>query len=306
MGKQIAFVFMFLNSYIAVAQLNSIDVVKESIQAYKPNYRYSDIDFINKTIDMHFKKYNGLFLLYEKLNRNKEEIESVDVYLTYKGLFTEKIQSINDSEKNYYIANYSSDNSLMVINYLDERPEYYDATLDDYFWIYNLDSLANGILHKDSIYCKYCSNGHIIDDRLFYTRSNERDDFQGGYWLTDIYVSPLDNIADSVVIARNFGIRAISSDGKYILAQNKNTIDRYSCAIIDVESKRYQVLLGRDYYAQQVVYSDEEKKFGFVFGQKIVYVDMPKTFPFDALEKKDIFWPRPIGIEKKYEKTPLE
>ena len=209
---------------------------------------------------MHFKKYNGLFLLYEKLNRNKEEIESVDVYLTYKGLFTEKIQSINDSEKNYYIANYSSDNSLMVINYLDERPEYYDATLDDYFWIYNLDSLANGNLHKDSIYCKYCSNGHIIDDRLFYTRSNERDDFQGGYWVTDIYVSPLDNIADSVVIARNFGIRAISSDGKYILAQNKNTIDRYSCAIIDVESNRYQVLLGRDYYAQQVVYSDEEKK----------------------------------------------
>ena len=289
----------FENNYV----LNLIDFVKEDVKdfaASKCNH------YTKEGIHPYCIQCNGIVSVYDKFHSYGEgkNLDLVDVIFNYNNDVEYVV--CQTTEKLIHVS-FSKSKPLMIINYLDDRPEHYDATLDDYFWIYNLDSLANGILHKDSIYCKYCDDGYVIGDKLFFTRSNERDDFQGGFWLTDIYVSPFDNIADSVVIARNFGIRAISSDGEYILAENKNTINQYSCAIIDVKQKKYQVLLGRNYCSRTVIYSDEEQKFGFIFGKKIVYVDMPKTFPFDALEKRNIFWPSPSRdwIEK-FEKPQLE
>ncbi|MBR5167779.1 MAG: hypothetical protein IKW86_06910 [Salinivirgaceae bacterium] len=282
--------------------LNSIECVNDDVKDYvarKCNH------YTKEGIHPYCIQCNGMVSVYDKSRSFGEGkiLDSVDVIFNYNN---DVEYVVCQTTAKLIHVSFSKSKPLMIINYLDDRPEYYDAILDDYFWIYNLDSLANGALHKDSIYCKYCDDGYVIGDKLFFTRSNEQDDFQGGYWLTDIYVSPFDNIADSVVVARNFGIRAISSDGKYIIAENKNTISQYSCAIIDVEQKKYQVLLGRNYCNRTVIYSDEEQKFGFIFGKKIVYVDMPKTFPFDALEKKDIFWPRPKGLEEKFEKPSLQ
>ncbi len=280
--------------------VDNIEIIKETIAPFVQH----PTSIIND--DVHRIGFYKDYIVYEKLIRKGEELDSIELYLNYKKTDNYIIRKSIYSDKTIHVS-FSETTPLMIINYLDFRPEYYDSAIDDYFWIYNLDSLANGILHKDSIYCKYCSDGYVINDKLFFARSNERDDFYDGFALSDIYVAPLDHIEDSVAIARKFRIRAISSDGKYILAQNKNTIRNWSCAIINVEQKKYQVLLGRDYHARQVIYSDEERKFGFIFGEKIVYVDMPQTFPFDALEKRNIFWPRPKGDwYKKFEKQPLE
>ena len=296
-----------IDSVVNENTINHIEIVRELVKDYDCSSCLSHQ--MKEMIDKKQWWYitcNDDFLLYMKIcSRGGEfDLDSFDVFLNYKESFEYKL--CRTTEKQIHIG-FSKSKPLMIINYLDDRPEHYDASLDDYFWIYNLDSIANGIIHKDSIYCKYCDNGYVIGDRLFFTRSNERDDFQNGFWLTDIYVSPYNDIADSIVIARNFEIRAISNDGKYILAENKNTLSEYSCSIINVEMKKYQVLLGRNYCNRRVIYSDEEQKFGFIFGKKIVYVDMPKTFPFDALEKKNIFWPRPPkGWDKKFETPPLK
>ena len=291
-------VFMFINLSVYCQNIEKIDVVNESVKPFvvsKCNH------YTKEGIHPYCIQCNGIVSVYDKSHSFGEGniLDSVDVIFNYNN---DVEYVVCQTTAKLIHVSFSKSKPLMIINYLDDRPEYYD-----YFGIYNLDSLANGALHKDSIYCKYCDDGYVIGDELFFTRSNERDDFQGGYWLTDFYMSPFDNIVESVVVARNFGIRAISSDGKYIIAENKNTISQYSCAIIDVEQKKYQVLLGRNYCNRTVIYSDEEQKFGFIFGKKIVYVDMPKTFPFDALEKKDIFWPRPpMDWIKKYEKPSLQ
>ncbi|MCQ2227339.1 MAG: hypothetical protein MJZ01_05435, partial [Bacteroidales bacterium] len=182
------------NCYCQI-NLNSIEFVNEKLSVYdKELWQNEDIDNYLNTNNLWFENSNNNVVVCKKIIIcDSCELDSIYLYLNYN---VEKSYKIVETSYKKIKSIFSIDNKKLVINYLDERPEYYDATLDDYFWIYNLDSLANGILHKDSIYCKYCSNGHIIDDRLFYTRSNERDDFQGGYWLTDIYVSPLDNIAD--------------------------------------------------------------------------------------------------------------
>ncbi|MCR5695962.1 MAG: hypothetical protein K6G73_03180 [Marinilabiliaceae bacterium] len=287
--------------------IDRIELVKETINGYSSHKSCLNSE-IREKIDeekwWYITSKDNITMYMKGCPSEESELDSFDVILNYKENIEYKL--CRTTEKILHVS-FSPSKPLMVINYLDERPEHYDASLDDYFWIYNLDSLVNGVLYKDSIYCKYCDDGHVVGDNLFFTRSNERDDFQNGFWLTDIYVAPFNHIEDSVVIARRFRIRAVSSDGKYILAQNQNTISNWSCAIINVEQKKYQVLLGRNYCNRPVFYSDEEQKFGFAFGKKIVYVDMPKTFPFDALEKKNIFWPRPPkGWDKKFEKTPLK
>lgn len=285
--------------------IDRIERVKENIKEYRKSCLNSEIREKIDEENWWYITYNDDITMYMKWYPSEEsELDSFDVILNYKENIEYKL--CRTTEKNLHVS-FSPSKPLMVINYLDERPEHYDASLDDYFWIYNLDSLSNGISYKDSIYCKYCDDGYVVGNNLFFTRSNERDDFYDGFAWTDIYVAPFDHIEDSVVIARRFRIRAVSSDGKYILAQNQNTISNWSCAIINVDQKKYQVLLGRNYCNRLVFYSNEEKKFGFVFGETIIYIDMPKTFPFDALEKKNIFWPRPPkGWDKKFEKPPLK
>ncbi len=283
--------------------IDTIEIVNETIEVGQiEKYRGNSLE--NDGRKAWGIKYQKGYYLYDKNLSMGEtnELDSIEVFLNYKD--KENIFISKTTDKMIH-ASFSSDNKKLVINYLDERPEYYDASLDDYFWVYDLDSLVNGELVKDSIYCKYGSHGHIVGDKLYYTRSNERDDLLGGYWLTDIYVSPYGHIEDSVVVARQFGIRAVSSDGKYILAENKNVTHQYSCAIIDVEQRKYQVLLGRDYYDRKVFYSDEKKKFGFVFGNKIVYVDTPKTFPFDTMNKQNIFFRSDKCLNEKFFKPAL-
>jgi len=53
--------------------------------------------------------------------------------------------------------------------------------------------------------------------------------------------------------------------------------------IIEVASKKYQMLLGRDYYKHKSFYSHHENKFAFDFTGYLIYVDFPDKYPFDAL-----------------------
>ncbi|MCQ2211884.1 MAG: hypothetical protein MJZ34_16505, partial [Paludibacteraceae bacterium] len=178
----------------SVSIINSIEIVGETVEVRKID-RYQGNSIEDDGRKAWGIKYHKGYYLYNKIISfgELEILDSIDIFLNCNNHNTVFINKTTDKKIH---ASFSADNKKLVINYLDDRPEYYDAALDDYFWIYNLDSLAKGKLVKDSIYCKYCDDGQIVDDRLFYTRSNERDDFRGGYWLTDIYVSPLDNIAD--------------------------------------------------------------------------------------------------------------
>jgi len=77
---------------------------------------------------------------------------------------------------------------------------------------------------------------------------------------------------------------------------------------IDVEAKKYQMLLGRDYFKHKAFYSYYEKKFAFDFEGYLIYVDFPESYPFDALNwrNEEI----PDWTEKKfwsnYQHAPLQ
>jgi hypothetical protein len=214
------------------------------------------------------------------------------------------LDSIFNADKRTH-SSFSEDDKYLIVNTLDELPEMYNPKQDDQFIVYDLDDLRRGKVTRSVIPCQYCAFGHLVNNKLFFTRSNERDDFSGGYAWRDIYVAPWGKLKDSVKIAFRSNIIAISPDGRYILAKNFD-LPNGVCLIIDVRTKKYQLLLGRDYHKHAAFYSYEKEKFAFDFGSHIIYVDFPEEYPFDALKNNLQLWGKSSEIREQFQHKPLE
>jgi hypothetical protein len=214
------------------------------------------------------------------------------------------LDSVINSDKLIH-SSFSEDGKYLIINTLNELPEMYNPKQDDQFIVYDLDDLRRGKVTRSVIPCQYCTFGHLVNNKLFFARSNERDDFAGGYAWRDIYVAPWGKLKDSVRIAFRSDIKAISPDGKYILAKNFD-LPNGVCTIIDVKAKKYQLLMGRDYNKYSAFYSYKKEKFAFDFGSHIIYVDFPEEYPFDALRTDLLFQGRRSAIRKLFQHMPLE
>ena len=214
------------------------------------------------------------------INPNREDEGYNKLILWYNN---QKIilDSIYNADKNIR-ASFSTDGKYLLVNTLSELPDYYQPEIDDQIMVYSIDSLKKGRVDMQSISCTLCADSYLVGGQLFFTKSNVPDDLWGGYAWPDIYVAPWGRIQDSVKIAAAADIYAISPDGKYILAKRKD-LPNGPRAIIDVATKKYQLLLGREYQKAQAFYSYQKEKFAFDFGDRIVYVDFPKEYPFDAL-----------------------
>jgi hypothetical protein len=214
------------------------------------------------------------------------------------------LDSVVNADKLIHSA-FSDNSKYLIINTLNELPEMYNPKQDDQFIVYDLDDLRRGKVTRSVIPCQYCAFGHLVNNKLFFTRSNERDDLWRGYAWKDIYVAPWGKLKDSVKIAYRSDIIAISPDGRYILAENFD-MPNGVCLIIDVRTKKYQLLLGRDYNKYAAFYSYEKEKFAFDFGSHIIYVDFPEEYPFDALKDNLQFWNKSSAIRKQFQHKPLE
>jgi hypothetical protein len=214
------------------------------------------------------------------------------------------LDSIFNSDKKIH-SSFSEDGKYLIINTLNELPEMYNPQQDDQFIVYDVDDLRRGKVTRSVIPCQYCAFGHLVNGKLFFTQSSERDDFASGYAWRDIYVAPWGKLKDSVNTAFRSDIIAISPDGRYILAENYD-LPNGVCIVIDVRKKKYQLLLGRDYSKRPAFYSYEKGKFAFDFGEHIIYVDFPEAYPFDALKNNLQFWGNSSEIRKQFQHAPLK
>lgn len=215
------------------------------------------------------------------------------------------MDSLHYADKNVD-ASFSTDGKYLLVNTLHELPDYYEPAVDNQTYIYSVDSLKQGKVSREVILCHLCADSYLIGDQLFFTKSNVRDDLWGGYADPDVYVAPWRRIQDSVKITASSDIVAISPDGKYILAK-RGDIANYALAIVDASQRKYQLLLGRDYYdySSRAFYSRVYKKFAFDFGGRIVYVDFPEEYPFDALRRDNPLVPFDLDLTP-YQHPPLK
>lgn len=216
------------------------------------------------------------------------------------------LDSVYNADKKIH-SSFSSDGRILIVNTLNTLSDYYNPEQDDRFMVYHLENIGNGIIKKEYIPCKHCADGYLIGNDLFFTKSNQRDDLSGGFSWKDIYKAPWGKLRDSVKIASFSEILAISPDGKYILGTRHFDLPNSPCAIFDVENKRYQLLLGRNYSKAHTFYSYKEKKFAFDFGGYIVYIDFPKDYPFDAMHKDNPYIPDWTNKDfyKQFEQNPF-
>ncbi len=194
------------------------------------------------------------------------------------------LDSIYNADKKIH-SSFSSDGNYLLINTLNTLSDFYNPEQDDRIALYDLKTISGAKVQKKYIQCVHCSDSYLVGNTFFFTKG--RKDGYDGFTNKDIYSAPWGNLGDSVKIASNTDLLAISLDGKYILGSRFFDTQSNTNVIIDVESKTYQLLLGRDYHNYRGFYSNTENKFGFSIDGYVVYVDFPTRFPFSALKWKN-------------------
>jgi len=190
------------------------------------------------------------------------------------------LDSIYNADKIIH-SSFSSDGKYLLVNTLNTLSDYYNPEQDNRIMVYDLSEIDQGNIKKEYIPCDKCADSYLVNNTLFFTIG--RKDAYDGFNNKDIYMAPWGNLEDTTKIASNTKIIAISPDGRYILGSRFFDRQKNTCVILDVISKKYQMLLGRDYFKYQAFYSYYEKMFAFDFKGYLIYVDFPKSYPFDAL-----------------------
>jgi hypothetical protein len=73
----------------------------------------------------------------------------------------------------------------------------------------------------------------------------------------------------------------MSTDGKYFLGK-KILYGKETLVIVDVNARKFEYLLGRDYLKHKLFYSPGFKKFALDMDESIIYLEYPKTFRFGS------------------------
>lgn len=275
----IFFISIFSSCSISAKEYRKIEFIKETIVKNKDSESHKKIRGKEDWYETKFFQGN---VFYQTVTNDEIKGESYSFFHFETPDTSFVFWTIPNFDIVPYVT-FPEDTSLMIINTLQEEPSYYDSKYDDYIWKFDLENLKRGIVKKDSVFCKYCRSCFEANHKWIFTKSNERDDLYDGFSLTDVYVSSISDLSDSVKVAVKFNVCSVSEDGRYIFAVKNYVSSERACVIIDSEERKYQIILGRDYSSMNPFYSKEEKKFGFDNGDCVIYIDMPQKFPFDAL-----------------------
>ncbi|MEM0941954.1 MAG: hypothetical protein AAGI25_19510 [Bacteroidota bacterium] len=233
-----------------------------------------------------------------------------DYKIYYQNLFLQYegkdyfLDSIYNADKKIH-SSFSADGRYLLVNTLNTLSDYYNPEQDNRIMVYDLSEIEKGKVGKQYIPCTHCSDSYLIGDQLFFTIG--RKDGYDGFSNKDIYVAPWGSLKDSVKIARNTDIKAISPDGQSLLGIRFWDRQQNTAVVVDVKQRKYQMLLGRDYAKRKAFYSYHEKKFAFDFKGYLIYVALPESYPFDALEWRNEEIPDWTNKEfwKQFEHSPL-
>jgi hypothetical protein len=280
-------------------------------KVYSYSLQNNEISNVDKYLDIIGDSFNGLSLnnsrkgiFYSKFFLN----DPIDYGYSTLHFFSENheyfLDSIYNADKKIH-SSFSSDGRYLLVNTLNTLSDYYNPEQDDQIMVYDLAEIDKGIIKKEYIPCFHCSDSYLVGDQLFF--SIGRKDGYDGFSNKDIYAAPWGSLKDSVKVADNTDILAISPDGKYILGSRFWDRQKNTAVIVDVQQRKYQMLLGRDYGEKKAFYSHNESKFAFDFKGHLIYVDFPKSYPFDALNWQNEEIPSWTEQEfwKKYEHPPL-
>ncbi len=129
--------------------------------------------------------------------------------------------------------------------------------------------------------CKECIRPQIVNGVIYYGKKFFYFPGTDAYDWKIYRTSSFDSTKEEL-LAEYIEILLISPDGRFILGK-KDLFGRKVAVILDVENKRYDYILGRDYLKYNCFYSFVYNKFAFDTKGYIIYIDYPDKFPFSAI-----------------------
>ncbi|GCC51975.1 hypothetical protein SanaruYs_22060 [Chryseotalea sanaruensis] len=182
--------------------------------------------------------------------------------------------------EHYYdkAVEYSFDNSgkyILINTFVSDYLRSTDA--DSIIYGYNFST-------KDSfkIFCQSCIKPQIVDDFLYYGKKFYYLKGSDAYdWK--IYRAPLNDLTKSELLGEFIEIIEVSPDAKTILCK-KNLYGKVVLALLNVSTKKFQYLLGRDYLKLKFFFSPGYNKWAFDLDDEIVYINYPDQFTFKAID----------------------
>lgn len=163
-------------------------------------------------------------------------------------------------------------------------------------------NVQNGHIASKELTCKECIKPQIVNEQLFYGKKFYYFPGTDAYdWK--IYRTSKFDLPKSELLAEYIEILLVSPDGKYILGK-KNLQGKDVAVILDVEAKKFDYLLGRDYLQYDYFFSPAYRKFAFDTENHIIYINNPVEFPFNSVgedaERKRTFKSEKAAFWEKY------
>jgi hypothetical protein len=154
---------------------------------------------------------------------------------------------------------------------------YWCTERDSLIFIYDLDKIQKGNNIPDTLSCVYCLNPHIVGDTLYYSQGFEAFPETGGLEF-NIYKSPINDISKKELIAEYVEMYYISNDGNYIIG--RKDIGKATFVLIDAKKKKFDYLIGRDYFTKRdpIFYSQIYNQFVVDYKDYFIYINVPDKF----------------------------
>lgn len=260
---------------------NVLDFVQlDNVTVYHGFYQVPS-KYENKTIDdldrgEYLQDYQDFWI---ELNGNEKKIKSFPMHYFDKEVYFNICHTRDCIVLNEYVSTYlrstKSDSIITVFNF------------------------QNGQIASKEFTCKECIKPQIVNEQLFYGKKfyyfPGTDAYDWNIYRTDKF-----DIPNSELLAEYIEILLVSPDGKYILGK-KNLQGKDVAVILDVDAKKFDYLLGRDYLQFDYFFSPAYKKFAFDTENHIIYINYPNEFPFNSIgedaerkrtskSEKAVFW----------------
>jgi len=154
-----------------------------------------------------------------------------------------------------------------------------DTKGDSIITIYDFNNNIKPLIKR--LTCKECIKPQIVNEQLFYGKKFYYFPGTDAYdW--NIYRTSKFDLPKSELLAEYIEILLVSPDGRYILGK-KNLQGKDVAVILDIEAKKFDYLLGRDYLQYDYFFSPAYKKFAFDTENHIIYINYPNEFPFNSV-----------------------
>lgn len=178
-----------------------------------------------------------------------------------------------DKEVEYNIDN--SGKYILISTFVRDYLRSTDADSVIYGYNFNL---------KDSfkIFCQSCIKPQIVDGFIYYSKKFYYLKGSDSYdWK--LYRTPLSDIKKTELLGEFIEIIQVSPDSRTILCR-KNLYGKDVLALLDIGTKKFQYLLGRDYLKLNFFFSPGYRKWAFDSEDEIIYINYPDKYPFNALD----------------------